>query len=199
MTPKPIPAELLFAMREIVRYAVMTLAALRDPDARYLGLASMPVSVVHDIQQAYGYSSTFVRRFHPSPLEMQQMEIVLPWLAWVRREEGDIACRRIIGWAMGAPLWRLGQREGCSDRTILNRIDRSISAIILKFTGANIEVEKIEEKYKDTAYAMILDKSAGPHGEVMVRKVYVCGVGFMKNGKRIRNSADKYDLAKLSA
>jgi hypothetical protein len=199
MQAKEIPSELLGAMREIVRYAIMTLAALRDPDAKYLGLAQMPAHVVHDIQQAYGYSSTSVRSFRPSPFEIEQMDTVLPWVAWVRQQEGDLACRRIIGWAMGAPLWRLGQREQCSDRTIMNRIDRSIAAIILKFAGVGITVERIDEPYKGTHYAMILEKPAGPHGAVFIRKVYVGGLGYVRNGKRMRDSADKFHLCGVTA
>src|SRR3990167_6073221 len=125
-----IPPDLFHCMREIIRRAVMTLAALRDPDRRFMGWSRLPVHVVHDIQEAYGYSSASVRGFSPSPQEVDQMEIVLPWLAWLRQSEGDLACRRILGWAMGAALWRLGQREKCSDRTVTNRIDRSIAAII---------------------------------------------------------------------
>ena len=82
------PPELLQAMREIVRIAIMTLAALRDPDRRYQGFASMPQNVVHDVREAYGYSSATVREFIPSAFHISQMEVVLPWLAWVRREEG---------------------------------------------------------------------------------------------------------------
>lgn len=194
-TQEGVPAQLLAAMREIVRYAVMTLAALRDPDARYLSWSSMPVNVVHDIQEAYGYSSTWVREFAPTSGDISQMEVVMPWLAWVRREEGETAVRRILAWSMGVALWRLGQREKCSDRTITNRIDRSISAIIRRFASVHIQVEPIEEPFKGVNYSFSYEKPPGPHGgEVQVQKVYVADRGFWHRGRKWNDGRDKFNL-----
>jgi hypothetical protein len=195
-----ISVDLLHCIREIIRSAVKTLAAVRDPDQRFLGYASMPVGVVRDVQEAYGYSSASVRNFAPSPKEVEQMEVVLPWLAWLRRAHGEMACRRILGWSMGASVWRLAQRERCSERTILNRIDRSVSEIIKRFVGVHIDIEVLEEPYKGASYAMVWEKSPGPHGgEVLIQKVYVGGVGYVKGNRRLRDGTEKYDLAKLSA
>lgn len=196
--PKPattviVPDDLFDALKEIIRRAVMTLAALRDPDKRFQGLSRLPVGIVHDVQEAYGYSSASVRNFAPSPKEVEQMEVVLPWLAWVRREEGEIAIRRILGWSMGASLWRLGQREKCSDRTITNRIDRSVVAIIKQFVGVSVEVEIINEPYKGANYALVYDKPPGPHGgEVTIKKVYIGGLGYMVGGKRWNNGQERF-------
>lgn len=184
--------EALHCMKEIIRRSIMTLAALRDPDSRYLGWSQLPQHVVRDVQDAYGYSSASVRSFRPSPYEIEQMEVVLPWLAWLRRDEGDIACRRILGWAMGSALWRLGQREKCSDRTITNRIDRSITRIVHKFVGVDIEIEPINEPYKGAAYAMLFEKPQGPHGEAIIKKVYVGGVGYVKGGKIWRTGHERF-------
>jgi hypothetical protein len=189
---REIPPDLLHAMREIVRYAIMTLAALRDPDARYLGLAQMPQNVVHDVKEAYGYASVSVRSFQPTPYEIQQMDTVLPWLAWLRREDGDTAVRRIIAWAMGAALWRIGQREGCSDRTILNRIDRSICKIVRRFAGADLEVEEIEEPYKGAKYALVYERPGTIGGEVKIMKVYVGGQGYFKGSRRLRDGTERF-------
>lgn len=177
-------SELISAMREIVRYAVMTLAVLPDPDRKYLGLAKMPVQVIHDVQEAYGYSSAWVRKFTPSPRHIEQMDVVMPWLAWLRREEGEQALRRIMGWAMGAPMWRLGQREGCSDRTILNRIDRSITHIIAQFAGNDLPVEYIEEPYRGAEYAIIFEHpDPTSNNPVKLMRIYVGGKGFWQAGK----------------
>ena len=184
------PHELLAAVREILRRAVMTLAALRDPDRRFLGLAQMPAHVVHDVQDAYGYSSASVRDFRPSAYEIEQAEVVLPWLAWLRRAHGDIECRRFIGWSSGAPVWKLAKREKCSERTIHNRLDRSVAIMIREFCGANIPVEIVDEPYKDTAFAAIFERSPGPHERVRVLKVYVAGIGFMKGNKRLRTALE---------
>lgn len=188
-----ISPELFHGVREVIRYAVMTLAALRDPDRRFQGWSRLPVGIVRDVQEAYGYSSASVRNFAPSPKEVEQMEIVLPWLAWVRREEGETAIRRILAWSMGASLWRLGQREKCSDRTITNRIDRSVSAIIKHFFGPEVVVEVIDEPYKGANYALVYEKPEGPHGgEVLIKKVYIGGVGYMIGGKRWRDGTERY-------
>jgi hypothetical protein len=184
------PLDLLAAVREILRRAVMTLAAMRDPDRRFLGLQQMPQHVVHDVQQAYGYSSTAVREFIPSAYEIEQADVVLPWLAWLRRQHGDKECRRFIGWAMGAPIWRLAKREGCSDRTINNRIDRSVSLMIAEFVGAEIEVERIEEPYRDAPFALVFERPEQFGAPVKISKVYVGGIGFVKGGKRLRTAQE---------
>lgn len=190
---KDINSELLTAMREIIRRAIITLAVLRDPDRRYLGLSQMPQHVIRDVHEAYGYSSAPVREFQPTALEVSQMEIVLPWLAWLRRDHGDIEVRRFIGWAMGVPTWRLAKRENCSDRTILNRIDRSVSLMIENFVGAHIEVEVVDEPYRSTPYAMVYERPQGIGDPVQIRKVYVGGVGFVRGGKRLRTAAETVD------
>lgn len=191
--------ETLAAVRELIRYAIMTLSALKDPDRKYLGLAQMPQNVVHDTQQAYGYSSATVRSFRPTAQDISQMEFFGAWLSWLRRTEGELALRRIIGWSMGAALWRLGQRENCSGDTIKNRIDRSIAAMIAHFAGTNITVDIVDEPYKGAIYASVVEKVPGPHGECVLMKVYVADYGFMKNGKKLTTAADNYRAAKMSA
>jgi uncharacterized protein DUF6362 len=189
-----IAAELIQAMREIIRRAVLTLVAVRDPDKRYLGMARLPQTVVHDVNQAYGYVSASLR-FVPSSYEIDQMEIVLPWLAWLRHGlKDDRSCRRILGWSMGVPVYKLAQREDCSERTILNRIDRSICEIIQQFVGVGVEVEHIDEPYKSTPYALVMAKPDGPHGVAKIQRVYIGGVGFMKGSRRIRRGDEALNL-----
>lgn len=174
-------ADLLAAMREILRIAIMTMAALRDPDLKYLGWTKMSMHVVHDLTEAYGYSAARVRRFQPSPRHIDQMEKIAPWLAWLRREEGDQALRRMMAWGLGAPLWRMAQREKCSERTVQNRIDRSVAQIVLKFTGANLPVEIVDEPVGGVNYAIIFgppDATSG--GEVRPMRIYVGGKGFFR-------------------
>lgn len=194
--PKDIRPELLAAMREIIRYAVMTLNALQDPDRKYLGWAQLPMHVVHDTRQAYGYSSAWVRSFQPTAHDISQMEVVAGWLAWLRRMEGEIALRRIIAWSLGVAHWRQGQREQCSDRTIQNRIDRSVSAIIKQFTGTDIPVERVEEPYKGAIYAIIFDPpDQTSEGVVKPMKIYIGGQGMWKDGKWLNDGT--YRLRKI--
>ena len=188
--PAASPSQLLSAMREIVRRAILTLAAVKDPDKRFMGFSSLPQHVVQDVKEAYGYSSASVRSFAPTAYEIDQMEVVLPWLAWLRREEGETAMRRIIGWTMDVPMWRLAHREDCSERTITNRIDRSMSKMIGQFWGDEVEIEYVDEPYKSTPYAMIIERPEGRDRKCVIQKVYVGGVGMMKGGKKLRTAIE---------
>jgi hypothetical protein len=83
------------------------------------------------------------------------MEAVFDWLSWLRRQipekkhdyeiVGDYAIRRIAAWAYGVSIWKLVQREHCSDRTIRRRIDRSIAKIGVEFKD---EIEKIIPRFQ---------------------------------------------------
>lgn len=180
--------ELLEAVREILRYAILTLHAVRDPDRRYLGWANLPQTIVHDVADAYGYSTPWVRRFSPTAQDISQMERVLPWLAWLRREEGQPAIRRIIAWSMGVSTWRIGQREQCSDATIMNRINRSTARIIREFANVNLEIEYLDEPYKGAVYAIIWEIPKGPAASlVRPSKVYIGGRGMYRGGRPIRD------------
>ena len=189
--PTDIRLELLQAMREILRRSLMTLNAIRDPDARYRGWAQLPAPIVRDVADAYGYSTPWVRKFSPSPRDIAQMEIVLPWLAWLRREEGQAAIRRMIAWSLGVSVWRIAQREECSEATIQNRIDRSVAAIIRKWTGTDIPVEVVEEPHQGVTYAFIWEKAPGPVGVVKLMRIYVGGRGMWKAGRYLRDGRHK--------
>lgn len=193
--PDPVRTELLLAVREIIRYALLTLNAVRDPDARYRGWAQLPQSIVHDVADAYGYSTPWVRRFQPTAHDVSQMEVVLPWLAWLRREEGQAAIRRIIAWSLGVSLWRIGQREQCSDATVLNRINRSVARIVREFAGVDLPVEYIEEPYRGVVYAMIWQppNRTSSSSTVVPMKIYIGGKGMWKAGRWLRDGQHKIE------
>ncbi|MBV9135821.1 MAG: hypothetical protein JO357_02075, partial [Hyphomicrobiales bacterium] len=140
------PKSMLASLREVVRRAWQTLSVLRDPDLHFFRRGGWLFSVIHDMNQAYGYSSAQARGFQPSPEDVSRMEIVMGWMAWLRRLEGELALKRIIGWSMGVPLWQIARREGCSERTITNRIDRSLNAVLKTFGAMDSEPPVIEEK-----------------------------------------------------
>lgn len=195
------PKAMLAALREAVRRAILTLAALRDPDARFLAVRSgWSIETVRAVEESYGYSKPRVRGFRPTPADISQMEIVAGWLAWLRREQGDYALRRIIGWAMAVPLWRLGERESCSERTIVNRIDRSMNAILKEFGDIDAEVEVIEEQKPATPHAFSTPVQG--HVTAGVRKqkgkVYIAGIGIMKDGRVWRNGTERLDERKIA-
>lgn len=192
------PTELLDArtmlagLKEVVKRALWTLAAIRDPDARfrYQGTA-WGFDVVQTMQEAYGYSKPRVRSFAPSPEDVSQMEIVAVWLAWIRRTGGENDLRRIIGWAMAVPTWRLAQREACSEKTILNRIDRSLNSILKEFGNMDAGVERIEEKRVFAGCSFNLERPSIWDAVADPSKVYVAGVGWMKNGKKWRDGQER--------
>ena len=186
--------ELLMAVREILRNAIMTMAALRDPDARFLGWKHPPTIAVQSVYEAYGYASASVRSFHPSPAEIAQAERVASWLAWLRRIVGPDALHRFTAWSLGVPIWRIAQREGCGERQIMRRIDRSVAEIILEFTGVDIPVEQTEEPIKGApTFAVIFqkpDRSSAAHtGQAM--KIYIGGRGMWRNGRWLRDGTHR--------
>jgi len=186
--PAMTPAELLLTVREILRNALMTMAAARDPDKRYQGWRSSGLEPVHSIQEAYGYASASVRAFTPSAAEISQAERVAPWLAWLRRDLGDDALRRITAWALGVPAWRLAQREDCSERQVMRRIDRSVAAVIAHFLGDTITVEYLDEPAKTQptfALSFAPDRTTDATSTVPM-KIYVGGRGMWRNGRWLR-------------
>jgi hypothetical protein len=196
--PDEIRQECLTAVREIVRDSVKTLHALPDPDARFRGLAKISLNFVRTAEEAYGYSSPSVRKWIPKPRHIDQMWKIMPCLAWLRRMEGELAILRIWGWALGVPLWRQGQRESCSDQTILNRIDRSITHIIREFTSTEIEIEYLDEPLEGVVYAVIFEKAPGPvTGIIEFKKIYVGGKGMWKQGRGyLRDGTHKIERMK---
>ncbi len=184
------------AVKAIVRRAIVTLMTLRDPDRKYQYRdSSWLFPVVNKAQESYGYVQY---GFDPTPEDISQMEVVATWLAWLRRTEGEQALRRLISWTLGVPTWRIGSRERCSERTIRNRIDRSIAAIIKKFAAVDIAVELVEEIYDGkklttrngrarSPFGLMFDRPDGLSGEVVLRKIYVHDIGFMIGNRRWRD------------
>src|SRR5574340_1738440 len=113
-------------LKDIIRRAVLTLAVLPDREEGWLSYRSSWPEFARDINEAYGYSAPRARRFRPTAKDVAQLDVVLPWLSFIKREESSFAVRRICAWAFGAPLWRIGQWDNCSADTVMRRIDRSV-------------------------------------------------------------------------
>jgi hypothetical protein len=138
-------------LKLIIRDAWRTLAMLPDPDARFRRAfgGGWTLPVVQDARDAYG-STPASYRGSPTPREVSIMEAVFEWLAWLRRQipkkkqdyevVGEYSIRRIAAWGRGVSIWRLAQREHCSERTVHRRIDRSIAKIGVEFRD---EIERI--------------------------------------------------------
>jgi len=177
---------MLASLREVVRRAWQTLAVLRDPDLHFFRRGGWLFSVVHDADQAYGYSSAQTRAFQPTNEDVSRMEIVMRWMAWLRRTEGELALKRIIGWSMGVPLWRMARRESCSERTITNRIDRSLNAVLKAFGDMDAAPAVIEEPqhHGPRLRGHVAERPTGMQaGMLEPGKVWIDGIGWMFKGR----------------
>jgi hypothetical protein len=176
--------------------------ALSDVDRRFRGplRSTWSLSTVDDPGLAYAYNEISTPKIVPTPRDITRAEIVDSWLVWLRAEEGKRAVHRVFHWARGVPTWMQAQRENCSGRTIINRIDRSMAAILAEFLDTKTDVERIEEPAEKPTryYRASWELETGAAG---VRqdfgKVYIDGIGYMKDGRRLRDGREKADAKRL--
>jgi hypothetical protein len=112
--------EIRAACAVLIRRAILTLAAIPDPDRRFQQSpqSCMP-QPVHDAIEAYGYRSARARRFHPTPADLDRYLIVLPWLGWLGRQRGgERDVQILIARAHGCPWWKLSERFNRGDDTL---------------------------------------------------------------------------------
>jgi hypothetical protein len=152
-----------------------------------------------DPDTAYAYTEVKPPRLVPSPRDITRAEIVDSWLVWLRAEEGKRALHRVFHWARGVPTWMQAQRENCSGRTNTNRIDRSMAAILREFLDVETDVAPVEEPALPVRhYHAAWEATTGGAG---VRegfgKVYIDGIGYMKDGRRLRDGKEKADAKRL--
>jgi hypothetical protein len=158
------------------------------------------ISTVDDPGLAYAYNEIRTPRIVPSPRDISRAEIVDSWLVWLRATEGKRAVHRVFHWARGVPTWVQAQREACTERTIHNRIDRSMAAILAEFLDEEMSVEPIEEPAEKPTqfYRASWELETGAAGvRENFGKVWVDGVGMMKDGRRLRDGREKADAKRL--
>ncbi|MBG6211698.1 hypothetical protein IWQ49_006389 [Labrenzia sp. EL_126] len=184
--------EAVVAVREIIRRAFLTFKAMPDPQAsfRYQGQAW-----AGNIADGYGDSFSNIS-YRPTAYEIDQALEIMPWLRYLSEQEGAASVKRLQAWSYGVSTKFQAKREGVSEKTVMNRIDRSVSVIIAKFFGMACIVEEVEEPFKDTDFALFWrpDGSTPVPGEnprVRIQKVYVYGKGIMRNGKKWNDGRNK--------
>jgi hypothetical protein len=190
---------MLAALKAAIRNGVLVMQAMDDLDYKYRRPLSSTwrISAPDDPNTAYAYTELKLR-FVPSPRDITRAEIVDSWLVWLHTAEGKRGTHRIFHWARGAPQWLLAQREHCSERTIVNRIDRSMAKILDEFLETEIEVGHVEEPAEDPvrafhgAHTSEFEGSVEKHG-----KVWIDGCGFMRDGRRVRDGREKADDRRL--
>jgi hypothetical protein len=193
---------LLGALKLAIRHGVLVMLAMDDIDRRFRGplRSTWSIATVDDPGLAYAYTEVKAPRIVPSPRDITRAEIVDSWLVWLRAEEGKRAVHRVFHWARGVPLWVQAQREGCSERTIINRIDRSMAAILREFLDVETDVAPVEEPATLPVrhYHAAWEATTGDAGtREAFGKIYIDGIGFMKDGRRLRDGREKAEDRKL--
>jgi hypothetical protein len=183
----------------VIRDGVLVMQAMDDPDYKYRRplTSTWRISAPDDPNTAYAYTELRLR-FRPSPRDITRAEIVDSWLVWLHGVEGKRGTHRIFHWARGAPRWLQAQREHCSERTIVNRIDRSMAAILNEFFLAEADVEHVDEPADEPVRSFHGQHSSDVTGAIEGHgKVWIAGVGFMRDGRRMRDGLEKADAARL--
>jgi hypothetical protein len=202
----PTAAQFHSALKRVIKRAIIVLDALGDSEMRFQGTGQVWGRAVNDASMAYGYSDASVR-FVPTAREIAQAEVVADWLIWLGKHHGGV--RRLVAWAHDEPFWRMAEREGCSERTIYSRIDRSVAAILKEFGDLDADIpviEEVPEKAHAGAFFVKRPVSLEPGSHSTFRKVidphgkvWIDGVGFMKNGRRLNDGRNKINDRMLNA
>jgi hypothetical protein len=144
-----------------IKNAWLTLSMLPEPDARFRrAFGSSWTLPTFRSSKDGDYPSEIYTKLIPSPHEITVMEAVFEWLTWLRGQPpddgGEYAIKRIAAWSYGVPVFRMAQREHCSERTIYNRIDRSIAKISSKFKDVEVDIDDNEPEPDQNEYEDLL-------------------------------------------
>lgn len=132
------PRELMPDVRELLRRAILTLAAVpacRGPRDPQNPLANR---MVHDAIEAYGYQPPAVRMFTPTPRDVTLYLDVLNLLSWFQREYGETKVKVFVAWAFDVPFrviaWQIKRSE--------DTVQRWRDAVALTITEAHVDTVK---------------------------------------------------------
>lgn len=186
------------SLKAAVKRSIVVMDAMLDPERRFLrpasAMASLWAQAIDQAEEAYGYSETRVR-FIPTAREIAQAETVADWLSWLARTKGRECIRLLTSWAREMPIWKIAQFERCSERSVHNRIDRLIAAILGEFGGPSLAVDiPIVNEREGRAHPpnfMTERPTESDASGISPAKVWIGGVGFMKDGKPFRDGREK--------
>jgi hypothetical protein len=191
MTPA---AKLHSDLKAVLKRSIIVLDALGDSELRFRTVGQVWNRAIDDAGMAYGYSEARVR-FIPTAREIAQADVVADWMSWLGRHQGGDNVRRLVSWAHDDPIWRIAERERCSVRTIHNRLDRSVAAILKEFGGIDLGLPVINERpEKAHPPNFMTQRPAPPDKSGLVEqhgKVFIDGLGFMFRGKRLNDGRNK--------
>ena len=112
------PRELMPDVRELLRRAILTLAAVpacRGPRGPQNPLANR---MVHDAIEAYGYQPPAVRRFSPTPKDVSNYLEALGLLSWYQREYGETKVKVFVSWAFDLPMYLIANQIRRGEDTV---------------------------------------------------------------------------------
>lgn len=199
------------SLKSVIKSGILVLDSQPDRHARWLSMGAAWAAPVSGDISSYGYNAATVR-FIPSAREITQAEIVASWLVWLGLGDPN-GVKRLVAWAHDDPLWRIGERERCSTRTVGNRIDRSVASIMREFAAhpvdRQITIAVIEEPverssalvgfdpvkrstlgvFKDSAAAALRACAAGVRE--ISNRVWIDGLGYMRDGRRLSRGDDR--------
>lgn len=145
-------------VRELLRRAILTLAAVPDPDLRYrLGPTSAWPDFVRQARDAYGSAPPRVR-FNPTPADHSRYLDVLAWLRWYEREYGPETIRLFAAWVFGASMWQLqmrcttNRRVPATPATVRARMDGLVKVVAVKFGDAIDELSELAQFQPNQGY-----------------------------------------------
>lgn len=121
--------DVLAHVAERLKRSILTLYAQPDRERGWLNSAKANwPEVVRSVNEAYGYTHPKVRRFDPSPQDVDEYLFWLDQLT-VLKQQDERGFRIIKARAVDEPWWRLAQRFGCSERTVRRWFDEGVVQI----------------------------------------------------------------------
>jgi hypothetical protein len=128
-------------VRELLRRAILTLAALPDPDLRFrLGPRCAWPPIVQAVHDAYAAAPPTVRIFQPTAADISRWDTVFDWLRWYAREHDPQNVRLFKARIFGKSIMELQQlcmtergQPAKSRTTIYAKLDHVVNTIAIKF------------------------------------------------------------------
>lgn len=118
---------------DLIERAVRSLFAQPDRELALLSRqgGSWP-EIVRMSQEAYGYAPPRVRRFHPTPRDMEIMLPVWDWLVWLKKQD-EQDYHLVVGRAVGLPWHILAGRYGVSEKQATRYHEAAIDRLVAQF------------------------------------------------------------------
>jgi hypothetical protein len=191
---------MLAALKQAIRHAILVMLALPDlHDPHRYQLRSMWLPVADDPGLAYGFAAVKEPLIVPSPRDITApRSSTHGWCGCAPRKASALCTGSFTGREACRPGCRRSGRTVAKE-TITNRI-RSTAAILREFLEEEASVEPIEEPAALPVrhYHAAWEATTGEAGtREAFGKVWIDGIGLMKDGRRLRDGREKADDKRL--